>query len=186
MPERNQIKILHSDDVRGQCHSLKCKHLALCLHSGDLLVCLLCSLGTAVCLWAPRSGSSGKCLPANAGNVRDGGLIPGSGRSPGEEHGNFLQYSCLVNPTDKGPWWATVLRVWHRVWHNWSNLSHTHAWPVVLPVLYNRLLWLLCIVKPILIMNNWKSREFKSICHTARWQTKKKKLKHLILQIWKL
>ena len=62
-----------------------------------------------------------------------------------------------------------------RVWHDWSNLSRTHALPIILPVLYNRLLWLLCIVKPILIMNNWKSREFKNICHTARWQTKKKK-----------
>ena len=36
------------------------------------------------------------------------GLIPGSGRSPGEGHGNPLQYSCLQNPMDRGPWWATV------------------------------------------------------------------------------
>ena len=39
-----------------------------------------------------------KNLPANAGNVRDAGLIPGSGRSPGGAHGNPLQYSCLENP----------------------------------------------------------------------------------------
>ena len=36
------------------------------------------------------------------------GLIPGSGRSPGEVHGNPLQYSCLENPVDRGAWWATV------------------------------------------------------------------------------
>ena len=36
------------------------------------------------------------------------GLIPGSGRSPGEGHGNLLQYSCLENSRDRGAWWATV------------------------------------------------------------------------------
>ena len=40
--------------------------------------------------------------PANAGDVRDGGLIPGSGRSPGGRNGNPLQYSCWDNPTDMG------------------------------------------------------------------------------------
>ena len=39
-----------------------------------------------------------KNLPANAGDVRDEGLISGSGRSPGEGHSNALQYSCLENP----------------------------------------------------------------------------------------
>ena len=46
--------------------------------------------------------------PGSAGHVRDEGLIPGSGRSPGGEHGNLLQYSCLENPTDRGAWGATV------------------------------------------------------------------------------
>ena len=49
-----------------------------------------------------------KNLPANAGDTRDAGSIPGSGRSPGGEHGNPLQCSCLGNPRDKGTWWATV------------------------------------------------------------------------------
>ena len=39
--------------------------------------------------------------PANAGNIRDTGLIPRSGRSPGGGHGNPLQYSCLENPMDR-------------------------------------------------------------------------------------
>ena len=43
--------------------------------------------------------------PANA---REAGLIPGSGRSPGEGNGNPLQYSCLENPVDRGAWRATV------------------------------------------------------------------------------
>ena len=46
-----------------------------------------------------------KNLPANVGVV---GLIPGSARYPGKENGNPLQYSCLENPVDRGPWGATV------------------------------------------------------------------------------
>ena len=52
-----------------------------------------------------------KNLHVSAGGIRDTGLIPGSGRSPGEEHGNPLQYSCLENPMDRGAWWATVYGV---------------------------------------------------------------------------
>ena len=40
--------------------------------------------------------------PANAGDIRDMGSIPGLGRSPGGRYGNPLQYSCLENPMDKG------------------------------------------------------------------------------------
>ena len=49
--------------------------------------------------------------PTNAGDIRDVGLIPGLGRSPGEGHGNPLQYSHLDNPMDRGAWQATVQRV---------------------------------------------------------------------------
>ena len=49
-----------------------------------------------------------KTLPVHAGDVRDVGLIPGLGRSPGEWNGNPLQYPCLENPMDRGAWWATV------------------------------------------------------------------------------
>ena len=45
--------------------------------------------------------------PANAGVIRDAGLIPGLGTSPGEGHGNPLQY-CLENSVDRGTWQATV------------------------------------------------------------------------------
>ena len=54
--------------------------------------------------------------PANAGDVRDLDLIPGSGRSPGVGNGNPLQDSCLENPMDKGAWLATV----HGVAKSWT------------------------------------------------------------------
>ena len=52
-----------------------------------------------------------KNLPANAGDVRDVGSIPGWGRSPGGGPGNPLQNSCLENPMDRGIFWAIVLMV---------------------------------------------------------------------------
>ena len=54
-------------------------------------------------------GSAVKNLPAKAGDTRDTSSIPGSGRSPGEENGNPLQYPCLRNPMERGVWQATVL-----------------------------------------------------------------------------
>ena len=48
-------------------------------------------------------------------NARDASSVPGSGRSPGDGNGNWLQYSCLENPMDRGAWWATV----HRVAKSW-------------------------------------------------------------------
>ena len=58
--------------------------------------------------WASQVVLMVKNLPANAEDIRDAGLIPGSGRSPGGGHGNALQYSCLENPMDRGAWQATV------------------------------------------------------------------------------
>ena len=60
-----------------------------------------------------------KILPANAGDRRDAGLIPRSGRSPGGGHGNPLQYSCQENPIDRVVWWATV--------HGVAELDTTEA-----------------------------------------------------------
>ena len=60
-----------------------------------------------------------KSLFANAGDIRDVGLIPRSGRFPGGEHGNPLQYSCLENPMDREAWQATV----HRVTESWTQLK---------------------------------------------------------------
>ena len=52
-----------------------------------------------------------KNLPANVGDIKDVGSIPGLGRSPGGRYGNPLQYSCLENSMDRAVWQATVHRV---------------------------------------------------------------------------
>ena len=51
-----------------------------------------------------------------AGDARDSGSIPWSGRYPGGRKGHPLQYSCLKNPTDRGVWWAIV----HEVVESWT------------------------------------------------------------------
>ena len=61
-----------------------------------------------------------KKVSANAGDLRNVGLIPGSGRFPGEGHGNPFQYTCLKNPMDRGAWWATV----HGVTKSRTSLSN--------------------------------------------------------------
>ena len=65
------------------------------------------------------AGSVVKNPPAGAGDTRDVGSIPGSGRSSGGENGNPLQYSCLENPMDRGVWWITV----HEVAKSQTQLS---------------------------------------------------------------
>ena len=64
-------------------------------------------------------GSDGK---ESACNARDPGLIPGSGRSPGEGNGNPLQYSCLENSMDRGAWRAIV----HGVTKSQTRLRDSH------------------------------------------------------------
>ena len=58
-------------------------------------------------------------LPANAGDIREIGLMPGLGRSSRGEHGNPLQYPCLENPMNRGAWEATV----HGVTKSWTRLK---------------------------------------------------------------
>ena len=67
-------------------------------------------------------GAGVKNPPANAGDVRDADLIPGSERSPGGGNGNPIQYSCLENSMDRGTWGATV----HEIAKNRTQLS-THT-----------------------------------------------------------
>ena len=71
----------------------------MCLHTLDF----------SVPIWKPITGfPGGSEVKASACNAGDLGLIPGSGRSPGEGNGNPLQYSCLENPMGRGAGWATV------------------------------------------------------------------------------
>ena len=60
--------------------------------------------------WASQMALVVKNPSANSGNVRDTALIPVSGRSTGEGHGNPLQYSCPENPIDRGALLTTVIK----------------------------------------------------------------------------
>ena len=64
-----------------------------------------------------------KNLPDNTGDARDTGLIPGSGRSPGEGNGNPLQYSCLENSMGREPWRAIA----HGIAKSWTKLNKEHS-----------------------------------------------------------
>ena len=80
-----------------------------------------------------------KNSPANAGDIRDTGSIPGSGRSPALGNGNPLWYFCLENSMDRGTWQATVLGIAESdaakhacntftsesYWENFNNVSKT-------------------------------------------------------------
>ena len=69
---------------------------------------------------------SGKESACNAGNARDVGSIPGSGRSPEGGNSNPLQYSCMENPMGRGAWQAIV----HRIAKSRTRLN-THAFSSV-------------------------------------------------------
>ena len=71
-----------------------------------------------------------KNLFISAGDVRDSGSIPRSGRSPGEGNSKPLQYSCLENPMDRGGWWAAVHVVANSdVTARTRTCTHTHTPP---------------------------------------------------------
>ena len=101
-----------------------------------------------------------KNLPANAGEGRDAGSIPGSGRSPWGVHGNPLQYSCLENHMDKGAWQTTVQGS-QRVRNDWSNLAQgykrtTDYW-IAVQLEYQR--------------QNWKPKLNASTVYSGSWKT---------------
>ena len=83
--------------------------------------------------WASQVVLVLKNLLTNAGDVRDADLIPGWGRSPGEGHGNPLQYSCLESPMNREAWQDTV----HGVLNSWTRLKRlsTHMVFIILSLL---------------------------------------------------
>ena len=107
----------------------------------------LSKLETLKGTWASQVALLVKNLPANAGDIRDVGLIPGLGISPREGNGNSFQYSCLENPMARGVWWAIVHRVtksWTQLkWLNTHTHTHTHTqntwWPIIHSV------WIYCV-----------------------------------------
>ena len=101
-------------------------HAATCHTTSDLERLSACVFMTGVLraasghTYSPLRGFPGvtvvKNPPANAGDTRDAGSIPGSGRSPGVGNGKQLQYFCLENPVDRGAWQAIV----HEVTKSWT------------------------------------------------------------------
>ena len=85
--------------------------------------------------------------PANIGDIRNTGLIPELGRSPGGGPGNPLQYSCLENSKDRRAWWAAVHRVpqsW--TWLKWLSSSSSRSSSVIFSVMWTYFLnfsWLI-------------------------------------------
>ena len=76
-------------------------------------------------LWASQVVLMVKSPSANAGDARDAGSVPGSGRSPGVGNGTPLQYSCLRNPMDSEARWARV----HGATKSWPRPAHPHTPP---------------------------------------------------------
>ena len=96
-----------------------------------------------------------KNLPANAGDKRYLGSIPGSGRSYGGGHHNLLQYSCLENPMNRGDWWATVHRVAKsQTWLKWLSM-HTHTVSWTFTILSEYFFWAGISVVPPKNLPHW-------------------------------
>ena len=87
--------------------------------------------------WASQVALVVKNPPDNAGDIRDETSIPESGRSPGEGHGNPLQYSCLENIMSRGAWLAVVYWVaksW--IWLKQQQHTHTHTLSLSLSLIW--------------------------------------------------
>ena len=93
---------LHSTTDKNRQRNVCCSYVLQVLH----FICLFAT--RHVRSWASRVALVVKNPPANAGDGRGKGLIPGLGRSPRAGHGNPLQYSCLQNPMDRRAWQTTV------------------------------------------------------------------------------
>ena len=102
---------------------------------------------------------------ANAGDVKDTGLIPELGRFPGEGHGYPIQYSCLENPMDGGVWRATLHRVpENRTQWKWLSVHSTHALSLRITLYIGKMFL--------------EIKQVKAITHTfLKWIFKKKKSK---------
>ena len=108
------FQILHMSESYNNC--LTVSGLQYFTYTGVL------QAHTCCCKWQDFFLFYDLMMPVNAGDTREGGSIPRSGRSSGGRNGNPLQYSCLENSMDKGAWLATV----HRITKSWTWLSGMH------------------------------------------------------------
>ena len=89
----------------------------------------------SISFWASQAALEIKKMPANAGDIRDVGLIPGLERSSGGAYGNPLQYSCLENRMDREAWWAIQSIGSKRVGFDWSDFPRKLCKPLIGPFL---------------------------------------------------
>ena len=99
--------------------------ISVILHISWMFLCLHFKLAS----WSSQMELVVKNLPANAGDARDSGSIPESGRCPGGGHGSPLQYFCLENPMDRGTWQATVHGIAKsQIWLKWLSTQYKGKW----------------------------------------------------------
>jgi len=117
IPWTKEPDVLQSEGSQRVGHdwsNLACTHAHLLYSFVPLFISIV------IKLYPFRGFPAGSESEESACNERDPGLIPWSGRSPGEGRGYPLQYSCMGNPIDRGAWRATV----HRVAESWIWLSN--------------------------------------------------------------
>ena len=107
-------------------------------------------------LRTPKASPMAQCKESTC-HAGDSGLIPGSGRCPGEGNGNPLQYSCLGSPKDRGAWQATVHGVTELNMNLENEYPHTHSTRTLNPAThlirdyqYHNLIWWACYVSWLL------------------------------------
>ena len=106
-------------------------------------------------LWVSQVVLVVKHPPASAGSIRDTHSIPGSGRSPGGDHGNPLQCSCLENPMDKGAWWTTIQSI-PKSWTQWKRFNmQTHTMKFIYSNLYLYMIIFSCNLLSQMHFNNF-------------------------------
>jgi len=127
---RSNVVLMRHEQVLKIMSPIKLLYWRL-THFVEFVFFLVCSSKFAIVPSPCRASQVAlvvKNLPANSGDKRDMGSIPGLGRSPGGGHGNLLQY-CLENPIDRGAWRATV----HGITKCQTQLNllstHTHTSP---------------------------------------------------------
>ena len=118
---RTRLSELNSTELISQIWQLYLKSKIRASSQG---CCVLLPQG--LCMWGNEVALVVENPPANAWDVREVGLIPGFGRSPGGKLDDQLQYSFLENPMDRGDWRATVHRVTKsRIRQKWFNMHNT-------------------------------------------------------------
>ena len=152
---------------------------------------------TIICNSGLPGGSDGKACACNAGDL---GLIPVSGRSPGERNGNPLQYSCLENPMNRGAWqvivhgvtksqtWLSDFTFFHFHFSQDRGLQSRSFWTHLVHMILNRVFWILKkwikkkkLSKVARIKNHWVDSR---VLDFLKWKNRFKPQLHVLVIKW--